>query len=87
MCERIRKRFLLKGHSKMTYGEGEGERYPLVFRTQVSINDGAFLGIYLTAYYFRNKNFIINVRMGYIQASNNIEILKTLLRGTSYPNY
>ena len=37
-----------------------------VFRTQASIYDGAFLWIYLTAYYFRNKSSIIDVRLGYI---------------------
>ena len=60
----------------MTYRGGGGGEVPLVFRTQASINDGAFLGTYLTAYYFRNKSFIIDVRMAYIQASKNIEIFK-----------
>ena len=36
-----------------------------VFRTQASIYDGAFLLIYLTAYYFLNKSSIIDVRLGY----------------------
>ena len=33
---------------------------------QTSINDGAFLWIYLTAYCFRNKSFIIDVQLVYI---------------------
>ena len=37
-----------------------------VVRTQVSIYDGAFSWIYLTAYYFRNKSSIIDVRLCYI---------------------
>ena len=36
--------------------------------------------IYLTAYYFRNKSSITDVRLGYIQASENIEIFKVKLR-------
>ena len=36
------------------------------FRTQTSINNGAFLWIYLTAYYFRNKSFIVDVRLVYM---------------------
>ena len=35
-------------------------------RNQASIYDGAFLWVYLTAYYFRNKSFIIDVQLGYI---------------------
>ena len=37
-----------------------------VFRTQASIYGGAFLWIYLTAYYFCNKSSVIDVRLGYI---------------------
>ena len=37
-----------------------------VFRTQVSIYDGAFLWTILTAYYFRDKISIIDVWLGYI---------------------
>ena len=37
-----------------------------VFRTQANIYHGAFLGMYLTAYYFHNKSSIIDVRLGYI---------------------
>ena len=37
-----------------------------IFRTEASNYDGAFLWIYLTAYYFRNKSSIIDVRLGYI---------------------
>ena len=37
-----------------------------LFRTQASIYDGVFLRIYLTAYYFCNKNSIIDVLLGYI---------------------
>ena len=37
-----------------------------VFRTQVSIYGGAFLWIYLMVYYFCNKSFIIDVRLGYM---------------------
>ena len=37
-----------------------------VFWTQVCIYSGAFLWIYLTAYYFRNKNSIIDNRPGYM---------------------
>ena len=47
-----------------------------VLRTQVSIYDGAFLWKYLTAYYFHNKNSIIDVRPSYIYASENIEFSK-----------
>ena len=47
-----------------------------VFRTQASIYDGAFFVNILTAYYFRNKSFTIDVQLGYITASENIEILK-----------
>ena len=36
-----------------------------VFRAQVSIYDGAFLWIYWTAYYFRNKSSIGDVRLRY----------------------
>ena len=36
-----------------------------VFRTRGNIYDGAFLLIYLTALYFRNKSFIIDVPLGY----------------------
>ena len=37
-----------------------------LFRIQASIYDGDFLRIYLTAYYFCNKNSIIDVLLGYI---------------------
>ena len=37
-----------------------------LFRIQESIYDGVFLRIYLTAYYFCNKNSIIDVLLGYI---------------------
>ena len=50
-----------------------------VFRTQVGIYDGAFLWVHLTAYYFRNKSSITNVRLGYIQASENMEIFNVKL--------
>ena len=50
-----------------------------VFRTQVNIYDEAFLWIYLLAYYFGNKSFIIDIRLGYIQVSENIEIFKLKL--------
>ena len=33
----------------------------------------------LTTYYFCDKSFIIDVRLGYIQASENIEISKVKL--------
>ena len=46
---------------------------------QVSTHDGAFLLIYLTAYYFCNKSSIIDVRLGHIQASENFEIFKVKL--------
>ena len=39
-----------------------------------------FVWIYLTAYYFRNKSYIIDVQLGYIQAFENIEIFKLKLR-------
>ena len=56
-----------------------------VFRTQASIYDWAFLWIYLTTYYFRNKSFIIDVQLGYIDAFENIETFKVKLRwGKSY---
>ena len=55
------------------------------FRTQVSIYDGAFLWIYLTAYYFPNKCFIIDVQLGYIKAAENIEISKVKF-GASHRN-
>ena len=51
-----------------------------VFRTQASIYDGTFLWIYLTAYYFRKKISTIDVRLGYIQTSKNIDILIVNLR-------
>ena len=51
-----------------------------VFRTHASICDGAFLRIYLTALYFCNMSSIIDLRLGYVQASENIEILKVKLR-------
>ena len=38
------------------------------------------LWIYLMSYYFRNKTFIIDIQLGYIQTSKNIEILKVMLR-------
>ena len=50
-----------------------------VFITQASIYDGAFLWIYLTAYYFRNKSSIIVVWLVYKQASKNIEVIKVKL--------
>ena len=50
-----------------------------VFRTQVSIFDGAFFWKHLMAYYFRNKSSIIDVRLSYIYASENIEIFKVKL--------
>ena len=37
-----------------------------VFRTQMSIYDGVFLWIYLTVYYFRNENTIIDAWLGYM---------------------
>ena len=51
-----------------------------MFRTQESIYYGASLWIYFTAYYFLNKNSIIDVRLGYIYVSRNIEIFKMKLR-------
>ena len=51
-----------------------------VFRTHASIYDEAFLGIYLTALYFRNISSIIDLRLGYIYVSENIEIFKGKLR-------
>ena len=50
-----------------------------VFRTQVSIYDGA-LGKNLTDYYFCHKSFIIDVRLSYIYACENIEIFKVKLK-------
>ena len=47
-----------------------------VFGTQARIYDGAFLWIYLTVYYFLNKNSNIDVR----QVSENVEIFKVKLR-------
>ena len=61
-----------------TFGESSKSRG--VFRTHANIYDGAFLWIYLTAYYFRNISSIIDLRLGYIQASENIEIFKTKLK-------
>ena len=46
-----------------------------VFRTQASIYDGAFLRIYLAAYYFHNESFIIDVQLVYLQASENIHLI------------
>ena len=34
---------------------------------------------YLTAYYFRNKSFIIDIRLGHTEASKNNEIFKVKL--------
>ena len=42
-------------------------------------NDGAFLWIYLTAYYLRNISSIIDFRLGYVWVSENIENLKVKL--------
>ena len=50
-----------------------------VFRTQASINDGAFYWIYWTAYYLCNKSSIIEIWLNYMQASENIEIFKVKL--------
>ena len=47
-----------------------------VCRTQANIYDAAFLRIYLTDYFFFNKSLIIEVRLGCIYASENIEIFK-----------
>ena len=47
-----------------------------VFTTRVSIYDGAFQWIYLTACYFCSKSSIIDVRLGYIKAS---EVFKMML--------
>ena len=52
----------------------------LLSRTQASIYDGAFLWIYLTAYYFRNKISIVDVWLVYIWAFRNIEIFQAKLR-------
>ena len=60
--------------------EESSSKSSVVFRTQVSIYDGAFLWIYLTANYFRSKNYIIDVILGYIKAFENIEIFKVKLR-------
>ena len=57
------------------YSESKG-----VFRTQESICDGAFLWIYLSTYYFCNVGSIIDVRLGYMRASENIKIFKLKLR-------
>ena len=51
----------------------------VVFRTQASIYDEAFLSIYLTAYYFRNISPTIDVWLCYIWASENIDIFKVKL--------
>ena len=51
-----------------------------VFRTNASIYDGAFLWVYLSALYFRNISSIIDLRLGYIWASENIDIFKVKLR-------
>ena len=53
-----------------------------VFRTQASIYNGAFLWIYLTAYFFRNKSSIIDFWLGYIQAPENNEIFKEKANGS-----
>ena len=50
-----------------------------VFRTQVSIYDGAFFWKHLMAYYFRNKNSITDVRLSYIYAPENMEVFKVKL--------
>ena len=47
-----------------------------VFRTQVSIYDSAFLWMHLAAYYFCNKIFIADVRLGCILASEKLEFSK-----------
>ena len=52
----------------------------VVFRTQASIYHGAFLWLYLKAYYFCNKSSITDVRLDFMQASGNIEIFKVKLR-------
>ena len=60
--------------------EESSSKSSAVFRTKVSIYDGAFLWIYLTANCFRNKTYIIDVILGYIKAFENIEIFKVKLR-------
>ena len=50
-----------------------------VFKTQASIYDGAFCE-YTYWIYICNKNFIIDVRLGYIKASKNFEISKLKVR-------
>ena len=51
-----------------------------VFRTHARIYNGAFLWIYLSALYYRNISSIIDLRLGYIWACENIEIFKVKLR-------
>ena len=41
-----------------------------VFKNHGSIYGGAFLWIDLTAYYFCNKSFIIDVQLGYIYVNS-----------------
>ena len=56
----------LKGLNNVKYFKeikSESSKSRGVFRTQVSIYDGAFLLIYFTVYYFRNKSSIIDVRL------------------------
>ena len=50
-----------------------------VFRTHANIYDRVFLWIFLSALFFRNISSIIDLRLGYIQASENIEIFKVKL--------
>ena len=52
---------LLSNKNFEEFSKSRGE-----FRTQGSIYDGAFFWTYLMAYYFRNKNSIIDVRLGYV---------------------
>ena len=47
-----------------------------ILRTQTSICDGTFLWIYSTAYYHCNTTSIIDVPLGYINDSQNIELFK-----------
>ena len=45
-----------------------------------SICDGAFLWIYLSTLHFRNISSIIDLRLGYIWVSENVDIFKVKLK-------
>ena len=79
-CNRFHESYNAKHIKEITRLKSLQTKSRGVFKTQASICDGDIWWIYLTAYYFNNKSSFINVRLGYIQVSKNIEIFKVKLR-------